>query len=305
MPATTPIVVGIGESLFDCFPGREVLGGAPLNVALHADALLRPIGGRSVVATRIGRDPLGERLLQELEDRGLDTHAVQIDPKLPTGRVDVTPKTAGDAEYRFQTPSAWDALEFDAPLGKLAEQCVSVAFGSLGQRFDASREAIEAFQGNAPQALRLFDVNLRQDYYSAGLIDRSLRLASAAKFNEAEIEKVACLLGLDRDPEVERTATRLLELYGLDWIALTRGARGTLLLTRESRHAGEAASFPPQAEADSVGAGDACSAGLLYGALRGWPHPDWVTLANRLGAYVASQPGATPHLPDWLLPGIE
>ncbi|QDT68669.1 2-dehydro-3-deoxygluconokinase [Planctomycetes bacterium MalM25] len=295
------LIVGLGESLFDCFPDREVLGGAPLNVALHANALLGLVGGRGVVATRIGRDELGERLLRELGDRGLDTSFVQIDERLPTGRVDVLLDSAGDATYQFLTPSAWDALELDAPLTELARSCDAVVFGTLGQRDKASREAIQSFLLDAPMAIRLFDVNLRQDFYSAEIIDRSLRLASAAKFNEDELTIVARLLGLDPELKVGQSTAFFLKRYDLDWLALTRGPRGTLLVAQDRHHAGEEATFPQDSKADTVGAGDACSAGLLYGSLRGWPQEKTATLANRLGAYVASRPGATPKLPADLL----
>lgn len=294
------LVVGLGESLFDCFGDREVLGGAPLNVAVHAAALLRPFGGGAAVATRIGCDDLGNRLLRELDERGVDTRFVQRDERLPTGSVEVSINSEGDADYHFLTPSAWDALEPSEAFDDLATRCAAVVFGTLGQRADASRSAIEAFLLNAPQAVRLFDLNLRQEYYSAELIHRSLDLASAAKLNEEEAETLSNLLDFDTNSSLDDIAASLIDRHQLDWLAITRGRRGTLLRTPDARHEGEPIRFDPHPEVDNVGAGDACSAGLLFGALQGWPPDRTVALANRLGAYVASQPGATPELPETL-----
>lgn len=297
-------VVGLGEALFDCFTDRQALGGAPVNVAVHAAALLGRLGGRATVATRVGDDELGDRFRREVAQRGVSLEGVSIDEELPTGRVDVTLDEHGDASYRFEDPSAWDALRCDDAWLTIAKRCGSVAFGSLAQRHQASREEIHQFLQGAPQAIRLFDVNLRQSHYSAEVLDTSLRLASAAKLSEEELRVVGGLLGFRSDSH-EAGLAELEKRYGLDWIALTRGAAGTSLLTKGTFHAGEAVAFPLEPGADTVGAGDACCAGLLVGFLLGWPVERTLGLANRLGAWVATRPGATPALPDDLLRAVK
>lgn len=296
-----PLVVGLGEALFDCFADREVLGGAPLNVAIHANAVLTPHGGAALPATRVGADSLGDRCLAEIEQRGLTTEQVQRDATRPTGRVAVSLDPAGNAEYRFEEACAWDALTFDDDLAALARRCDGVAFGTLAQRGSTTRQAITDFVAAATQAVRLFDANLRQDYYSAEVLDASLQLASAAKLNEEELREVSGLLELGNTISLDGAAACLAAAYGLEWIAITRGAEGTTLYSQEGRHAGPPASFASEANADSVGAGDACCAGLLCGTLLGWEPAETVGLANRLGAYVATRPGATPELPPEIL----
>lgn len=296
-----PLVVGIGEVLFDCFPDREVLGGAPINVAIHADALLGKHGGAGVPVTRVGADARGEQVLYEASARGLDTRYVQFDRTLPTGRVEVSLDPDGHAEYVFDPNGAWDALAYDAPLAALAGRCDAVAFGTLGQRTLASRETIRQFLGHAPQALRLFDVNLRQAFFNAEVIDSSLRLASAAKLNEEEVDVVSRLLDLDAVGAADERPHMLAAAYGLDWLVVTRGAMGVTLYADGECHNEAPAAFDPLPGADSVGAGDACCAGLLCGFLHGLPIQKTLGLANRLGAYVAERPGATPALPDSLL----
>lgn len=297
-----PLVVGFGESLFDCFPTRQVLGGAPLNLAVHAAALLRGVGGSAVVVTRVGSDPLGDRIVSELSSRGLSSDFVQRDGQLPTGRVDVTFDPSGQAEYRFDTPSAWDEIAFEPTLQALAELCDAVTFGTLGQRSAVSRATLGAFLTATRSALRLFDVNLRQQYYDAGLLDASLRLATAVKLNDAELLEVGELLGYGprgaHHPDL--LAQRIATAYKLDWLAVTRGKDGVTLFAGGEKHVGAPVPTTPVEGADTVGAGDACGAALVCGFLLGMPIDKTLRWANAVGSFVASHPGATPRLPTRL-----
>lgn len=298
--APGPLVVGLGEVLFDCFPDRAVLGGAPFNVAVHADALLRATGGAGVPVSRVGADALGERFAGATRQRGLDARYVQRDSARSTGRVEVTLGPAGDARYEFAADTAWDALEYDDLLEELAGRCDAIAFGTLAQRGPTSRTAITRFVARATQAVRLLDVNLRAPYYSPEVLESSFRLASAAKLNEEELRVVGSLLGLSSAGgwDADQAALELSANYKLDWLALTGGSRGAWLYQGGEKHFGEPAPFDPQCGADPVGAGDACCAGLLCGKLLELSTDETLRLANRLGAYVAARTGATPRLPD-------
>ncbi|QDV74701.1 carbohydrate kinase family protein [Botrimarina mediterranea] len=305
MQITGPLVVGLGEALFDCFPDNRVLGGAPLNVAIHANAVLRPQGGLATPATRVGVDALGDEVLATLQERGVAVDWVQRDPVRPTGRVDVQLDEDGDASYKFQPDSAWDALELTHQFEELAQRCDAVTFGTLAQRSEPSRQAIQGFLGKAKGALRLFDVNLRQDFYSAELLSESLHLATAVKVNQDELRILAGQYsGKSREESsLAANAEAIRSEYGLEWVAVTRGANGVAMATPEGWFEGETPSVTAAAEpnADTVGAGDACCAGLLTGALLEWPTEQTLRLANTLGAFVASRPGATPRLPEEII----
>lgn len=298
-------IVGLGESLFDVFPDRAVLGGAPLNVAYHAHQLCSASGGRGIVASRAGTDELGRRLLDELRTRGLTTECVQIDAAHPTGRVDITLRH-GEPTYDFLADVAWDYLEWTPEWRRLAETCDTVVFGTLAQRCPTSRTTVQRFVEAAKRAVRLFDVNLRVTFFDADSLRRGAELATAIKLNESELPIVLRLLGLTETSAIADSsdgARRLLQALagtGLRHVVVTHGAQGTELWTREGSIRGQIARFERHAQADNVGAGDACSAGLLWGWLNNWPADQTVTLANRLGAFVASQPGATPAIPDEL-----
>lgn len=301
--AGKPLVVGIGEALYDCYPTHEVLGGAPLNVAVHSSAILNAIGGSAVAVTRVGADKLGDRLVAELSDLGVSSDYVQRDRHSPTGRVDVSIDATGQAEYHFDEHSAWDKLVFDEPLRRLSKRCDAMTFGTLSQRSETTRATIKAFAASATQALRLFDANLRQHYFDGDVIDASLRLATAAKFNDVELLKVCQLLevGDPNERNGDELANRLVDIYRLDWIAVTHGKDGVALYAEGRKHMGATCRFAPVEDADTVGAGDACCAALVCGFLMKWPIERTLQLANAVGAFVASRPGATPRLPDTLL----
>ena len=304
--STAFTIVGLGESLFDVFPDRAILGGAPLNVAYHAHQLCSASGGRGVVASRVGTDELGRRILEELWTRGLTTDFLQIDNQHPTGRVDITLRH-GEPTYDFLADVAWDHLEWTPGWRQLAETCDAVVFGTLAQRCPNSRATVQRFAETAQQAIRLFDVNLRVTFFDADTLRRGAELATAIKLNADELPIVLRLLSL-ADDVADSTLTekssggahRLLQAFsqtGLRYVVVTRGEQGTELVTHEASVRGPVARFEQHPQADNVGAGDACSAGLLWGWINGWTAERTVTLANRLGAFVASQPGATPAMP--------
>lgn len=308
-------IVGIGEALFDSLPTGDVLGGAPLNVAVHAHQLAQhsPNGspGRGVLVSRVGQDELGMAVINELQQRGLTTDYIQTDPDRPTGRVYVDLDAHGQATYDIVRHVAWDVLQYDPELEDLAQSCQAVCFGTLAQRDAQSRNTIYRFLDACPRAFRLFDVNLRgaeaDRFYDARILRRSCEHASAIKLNEHELPLVVSMLGLrppgasatdTGDTNAEALAAALLKAFRLEMIVLTRGARGTCLYTTAGCLVGAPVSYPAAEGADSVGAGDACAAGVLVGRVLRLPPPRIVELANHLGAFVASQPGATPELPE-------
>jgi len=292
MNDSPPLIVGLGEALYDLLPTGPALGGAPLNAAVQSHQL----GNRAVVASRIGGDALGQALLHDLTTRGMGTAFIQRDPDAPTGTVEVILRN-GEPEYDIVRNVAWDRLAWDESLASLAKQCDAVCFGTLGQRFEPAHSTIRQFAA-ASQSVRLFDLNLRQDFFSAELLETGCRAASIVKMNETELATAVSLLGLGQAEPIPA----LLKRFDLDLFVLTRGRHGTMLHTGNTVVTGQPAPFKPEPDADPVGAGDACSAAILHGAVRRWPLQKTADLANRLGAFVASRKGATPLLPADLLP---
>lgn len=287
------VFAGLGEILWDLFPEGRRLGGAPANFAFHSAQLGRP----AAAISRAGDDLLGREILDRLAAAGLSADAVQIDPVHPTGTVRVDLDAQGQPAYTIVEGVAWDHLEWTPALAALAARTAAVCFGSLAQRHPVSRETIRRFlTACPPETFAVFDINLRQSFHGPEVIHKGLELARAAKMNDEELPVVAGMTGLESESEEDR-ARELLERYALDLVCVTRGARGALLVTEDavSDHPG----FPVEV-ADAVGAGDAFVAALAHHWIKGSPLDRINEAANRMGAFVAGQSGATPALPPAL-----
>ena len=280
-------VVGLGEVLWDIFPKRTCLGGAPANFAYITTLM----GGQGIVASRVGEDSQGIEALRRLEELGLDIDYVQTDRKHRTGVVNVRVDGNGQPQFEIAHPVAWDFLEWTPAWKELAEQADAVCFGSLAQRSETSRQTIRKFVGAVvPGTVKVFDVNLRQSYYSADILSESMRLANIVKLNDDELPKIMSLSKIPHKDPLS-SAQRLLREYGLKLLCITRGGRGSLLVRdgEVSEHPG----FKVRV-ADTVGSGDAFTAGLVHEYLHGAPLDLMNEVANLVGAWVASEEGAMP-----------
>ena len=282
--------IGLGEVLWDLLPGGRQLGGAPANFAYHAHAL----GAESLVVSRVGRDDLGRDLLERLNTLGLSTSGIAVDPVAPTGSVSVTLDPTGKPAYTIHLDVAWDFLETDPEGLRAAAGADAVCFGTLAQRHPVARESIRrVLQATRPDALCIFDINLRQRFWSREVIVESLALATVLKLNDEELPILADLLGWPAEDD-DRLLARLAERFDLRAVALTRGARGSLLWT-----AGRTWSWPGSdlKVADTVGAGDSYTAALTLGLLSGKAPEDILRIAHRVADFVCTQSGATPPMP--------
>lgn len=287
-----PVVVGLGEALWDVLPDGDHFGGAPANVALHARAL----GADAWLISAVGRDARGRAALARLDAAGVQRDAVALVDH-STGVVRVSLDARGQPVYDIAADSAWDYLPWSTAVQQVAAQADAIAFGTLAQRSPVSRVTIRrAVASTRDTAWRLFDVNLRQSYYDAEVLQASLELASAVKLNDEELPVVARLCGLAAAPAVDQLRV-LCDRFDLKLAALTRGACGAVLVTPEAVCESAA---PPTVVADTVGAGDAFAAAMLIELLAGRPLVDVSRRANAVAAYVCSQPGATPPIPEGL-----
>jgi fructokinase len=281
------ITVGLGELLWDLFPAGKQMGGAPANFAYITSLL----GDEGIPASRLGQDVLGSQAIQRLGELSLSTEFVQQDAEHATGTVKVEVNSTGQPRFEISESVAWDFLDWTPQWQKLAQQADALCFGSLAQRSEHSRATIRKFLlASQPGAVRVFDVNLRQNFYSAQVLAESMKLATIVKLNHEELPKIMRLFELEHRRE-EDSARLLLSSYDLELICITRGNEGSLLISSDeySEHPGFRVKV-----ADTVGAGDAFTAALVHGYLRGTSPTQINDTANRVGAWVASQSGATP-----------
>ncbi len=285
------IVVGLGELLWDCFPDSRRPGGAPANVAYHAAQL----GANGVVCSRVGQDADGDELLAYLRQHGLATACVQQDAAHPTGTVTVHTDRADSPSYTIHEDVAWDYLTLDDTWRGVLSQAAAICFGTLAQREPASRATIREALALGRAALRVYDVNLRPPFFERALVEGSLQHADVVKLNDQEVPTLGDLLGLPAETPAAFAAA-MLARFACRFVCVTRGARGCVLVA-ESEAPVE---VPGQrvTVADTVGAGDAFTAGLTFGLIEEWPLHVTATFANRVGGLVASRPGAMPAVSD-------
>lgn len=282
-------VIGVGEVLWDLLLTGRQLGGAPANFAYHAHAL----GARARVITRVGNDDYGREIIRRFHDMGLRDTEPQVDETAPTGIAKVELSGNGLAHFTVQENVAWDSIALTAKAVAIAHAADATCFGTLAQRSETSRTTIqELVAATSGEALRVFDINLRQRFYTREVIAQSLHLANVLKLNEDEMPVLAEMFQLTGS--IEHQIERLAQLFSLRVVAFTRGANGSLLY-QDGRYSD--CSSRPVKVVDTVGAGDSFTAALVLGLLREMDLDKINEVANEVARFVCTQPGATPVLP--------
>ena len=291
-----PIAVGLGELLWDMLPKGKQIGGAPFNFARHCNQL----GLEGFPVSQIGIDELGNETVSLLKDWGITPDFVSRDPQHETGTVNIRLDNQGKPNYEIRDDAAWDFIQHNLLLEQLAPKVDIVCFGTLAQRSDASRSTIYSFLDRmSSDAIKLFDVNLRQHFYSIGSIKASLERASILKLSDEELPVLKNAFSLSGSVEVQ--LSELKNRFELKLIAYTRGAEGSLLIDGSGTddHPGTTITT-----IDTIGAGDSFSATLCAGLLQGLTLAPLNENANQVAAYVCSQRGATPALPESIVKNV-
>lgn len=289
------IVTGIGELLWDVFPAGKRLGGAPVNFCYHCQQL----GAESYPISAVGADELGVEIRAVLESKRVADGFVTEDPVHPTGTVKVTLDENGKPSYEICEGVAWDFIPMSGNLEALAAKTDAACFGSLAQRNGVSRKTIPAFLRAMPlEALKIFDVNLRQHFYSKEIIQESLELCNVLKLSDEELPVLAELFGIAGSVGEQLAALRV--RFELKLVVYTRGPDGSLLVSED-----EASDHPGYSgdAVNSVGAGDSFTAAVCMGLLNQKSLDEINGHANRVATFVCLQDGATPVLPEELIKG--
>lgn len=302
-PGSSPSTLLFGELLVDCFPDREVMGGAPFNVAHHLRGLGRKLGVDPVLVSRIGKDAHGARLLQALQTAGLEIQGVQQDLLRPSGQVLISLDSATGG-HRFEIPpeQAWDFIHADmARLVGLLRRPQWLYFGTLAQR-GGSRRALRALiQATQPRCF--LDINLRDPWVRQDVLRWSLGKAEIVKLNEEELRRIGGMLGLSgASPRAQ--GERLMAAFDIRQLLVTEGAQGAWLLDAKKGLCHTRTQGPAIEVVDSVGAGDAFSAVFLLGLLQDWPIEQSLERAHRFAGEVCRLRGAVPDNDDFYRPFI-
>lgn len=287
-------IIGIGEALWDIFPGGKKLGGAPANFAYHVSQF----GLNGLAVSAVGNDALGAEMLELFAEKGLECLIAEV--PFQTGFVNIEVDEAGIPQYVFAENTAWDNIPFTPQLEEIAHHTRAVCFGSLAQRGAVSRQTIRRFLDSMPKRddiLTVFDVNLRQEFYSADIIRDSLRRCNVLKINDEELPVVSSLLNCESQ-DFKATCRQIMTEFGLNILILTCGVNGSYVFTPEE------VSFQstPQVEVvDTVGAGDSFTAAFIASIIKGKSIAEAHQIAVKTSAFVCTQAGAMPVLTQELI----
>ena len=283
-------VVGLGEALWDVLPEGKKLGGAPANFAYHAGQFLGQ--DNTIAVSALGEDKLAEETIESLKAHGLTFLMPRV--PYPTGTVQVTLDEQGIPSYDIKENVAWDNIPFDSEVQAIARQCRAVCFGSLAQRNVVSRETIQRFLDHTPaDCMKIFDINLRQNFYSKEVIQESLRRCNVLKINDEELVIIGRMFGYP-GLDIENKCWLIRGKYNLDMLVLTCGTNGCYVFTPGQMSFQET---PKVEVADTVGAGDSFTGSFCAAILSGMPVTEAHRRAVEVSAYVCTQNGAMPELP--------
>lgn len=284
-------IVGLGEALWDVLPEGKKLGGAPANFAYHAGQY----GLHSIAISALGEDKLGDETAQALEEKELKYLMPRV--PYPTGTVQVTLDDEGVPTYDIKENVAWDNIPFNNEVKAVAQNCRAVCFGSLAQRNVVSRQTIQAFLDATPaDCLRVFDINLRQNFYTKEVIMESMKRCNVLKINDEELVQIGRMFGYP-GLDMSNKCWLILGKYDLDMLVLTCGVNGSYVFTP-----GNVSYQPtPQVQvADTVGAGDSFTGSFCAAILKGLSVAEAHKLAVEVSAFVCTQNGAMPQIPQEL-----
>lgn len=278
-----PVVIGIGELLWDMLPDGKRAGGAPINFVYHATQL----GAEGYAISAVGKDALGDEIIKELEKAGIKYCLTRNDH--PTGHVNVILHD-GIPTYEIVEGVAWDYLTASPEAEKLVERADAVCFGTLALRSPESKKAVETLLSHVPEtALRFFDVNLRGGYYSRELIEELLSKSNVFKINDEEIDVLKKLFGTNGDEDA--VCREFIKRFGLKYMIFTAGEKYSAVYTETEK------SFLPTPKvkvADTVGAGDSFSGAFVYNILTGKTLAEAHAAAVKISAFVSTKSGAWP-----------
>ena len=283
--------VAIGEILWDIFKDTKHLGGAPFNFSYFAGIL----GAESRIVSRIGDDDLGKEILSILKKEGINSQHIQIDPFRPTGKVLVNTSEPKSPEYNIVEDVAYDYMEAREEDIKLIRESDIICFGSLAQRNPKSRETIQSLLKEAKRALIIYDINIRQSFYSKEIVEKSLYSSDILKLNKEEMDLLKSLLNLNKSASDEEVSLQIIGKYLLKLVCLTDGEKGCSVFSKEESILSKG--YHVKVE-DTVGSGDAFTAAFTIKYLETKDIKKAADFSNLMGGYVASQKGATPKI-NW------
>lgn len=254
-----PVVVGIGELLWDVFPEGKKAGGAPVNFVYHATAM----GAKGYAISAVGNDQLGNEIVGVVDSIGIDHLIAKVN--YPTGTVNVQ-FNQGAPFYEITENVAWDYIPLSNKIIDVACKTDAVCFGTLAQRCETSKETIRKFLSLVSRdSFRILDINLRSPYYSQHLIEESLKLCNVLKLNDEELDILKTMFSI-KSSDLKEICSWLISSYNLKYLMLTAGADYSMIFSSENV---SELKTPKVDVVDTVGAGDSFTGAFITSILVG------------------------------------
>lgn len=279
-------IVCFGEVLWDVFPTHKKIGGAPLNVALRLQSLNNNVS----IISSIGNDNKGKKIRTYIEDHGVNIENLQVDEKFKTGKVKVMLNQKGSASYDIKFPRAWDNIQINENTKKVTNQADAFIYGSLVARDDTSRDTLYALLKLAKY--KIFDVNLREPYYTIEVLNHLMNAANFIKFNDDEIFEIGEMVN-SKTHSLEQNMKFIAEQTNTETICVTKGRHGAILLYKDTYYYNSGYQIEV---VDTVGAGDSFLATLISKLINGDDPQEAINFACAIGALVAGSEGANPEI---------
>jgi len=279
-------IAAFGELLWDLLPNGKVLGGAPANFIYRINSF----GDEGTLLSRVGNDKAGREAREALKNLGVSDENIQTDYEFPTGSVKVKFDAQGNPDFNIITDVAYDHIEINGEMMDAFSQADCVCFGTLVQRYGISKNTLRELIHESTDVVKFLDINLRKKCYTATTIEDSLRMTNILKTNDEELLIARELLGMKHE-NLKDLAQETIEKYNIDVLLCTLGSNGAFCLTKE-----DIFHYDPGYQinlADTVGSGDAFSAGFVHYYMNGFPIDDALRFGNAAGAMIATTTGAT------------
>lgn len=278
-------ITSIGEILFDIYPSHKKLGGAPLNFIYH----IKKLTDSGNIISRVGKDVLGNKAASELKLAQISLNYIQQDNLRSTGKANVQLNQDGEPKFNIDSDSAFDYIELNEENENLINsETDCLYFGTLAQRSEISRNTIQSLFNRGVKYFA--DLNLRENFYDEDILTSTLMAADFTKVNYQEMHILNDLF-LQSDYNTEKAAYELMEKFGINMIAVTRGKNGSSIFENGKRF--DYSSVDVKV-IDTTGAGDAFSAILCIGYLQGQENTFINKLANEFANEICKLEGALP-----------
>ena len=278
-------ILSFGEIIFDVYPDKKCIGGAPLNFAAHASRE----GADTYLLSAVGNDELGCKAVELIKKFGISTDYVSVNPDFETGKCIVSLDENGVPSFNVKNNAAYDNI-----VSVPDEYFDVVAFGTLALRNNVSLKTLKTLLASENYGKIFCDINLRAPFYTKESVELCLENANILKLSDTELDYVFDTFFNIRYENLVQNFYLLCSKYpNIEEITVTYGEGGAYAFSIVENKI----CYAPAKQVDvvsTVGAGDSFGASYLVSRLKGKSIEQSLKRATEVSAYVVSCKDAIP-----------